>query len=192
MSYDAMAGDVAAFLVQQNLQDALVLGHSMGGKALMTMVLQRPELGTRLIVLDIAPVAYPPRFANLIEGLQALPVSQIRSRREAGMRTFLLTNLIRGEVGFDWRVNLPAIVAAMPAIEGFAAAELPPSGANVLFLRGEQSNYVDAVGEAAIAKLFPQGRIETIVDAGHWVHADQPQALIERVRLELDAGTAGL
>ena len=170
---------------------------SVSRMALMTLALNDPDLRARLIILDIAPVAYPPRFANVIKGLQQLPVDQIRSRREAdqalaafvplaSMRTFLLTNLVRREAGFAWRVNLPSIVAAMPAIEGFASSSQEPSSADVLFLRGEQSNYVDSAGEAEISRLFPQGRIETIADAGHWVHADQPQALIERVRLELE------
>ena len=193
MTYDAMANDLRMLLADEGLEQAAVLGHSMGGKAVMTMALQDPEWQGPMIVADIAPVAYLPRFQHVLRGLGMLPVASLQSRGEAdallakrvadpALRTFLLTNLVRDGNGFKWRINLPAIVDAMPGIEGFGHYDdTVSSPVPSLFLRGSRSLYIADEGRAAIKRLFPNAVVEKIPDAGHWVHADQPELLVQAV-----------
>jgi pimeloyl-ACP methyl ester carboxylesterase len=193
MSYEAMAYDLLELLEAEGLDEAAVLGHSMGGKALMTMALLNPQWRGPMIVADIAPLGYRPRFKRILEGLQALAIADMTSRGEAdvaladfipekGLRTFLLTNLEREGDGFAWRVNLPAIVAEMPKIEGFPLFDAAPSPVRSLFLRGSDSPYITSKGTKAIARLFPYATVQTIDNAGHWIHADQPKALIDAIQ----------
>jgi esterase len=193
MTYDQMADDVRAFLARQGLQAAAVIGHSMGGKVAMRLALAHGEQVDRLVVVDIAPVAYRRGFHAYVEAMRTLDLSQISRRSEADallaepiddprVRGFLLQNLVSGKDGLAWRVPLQALADNMPAIMGFPE----PGGIErydgpTLFVTGGRSDYVRPEHHAEILRLFPNAQIIAIPDAGHWVHAEAPQQFLEVV-----------
>ncbi|MEN0073724.1 MAG: alpha/beta fold hydrolase [Paracraurococcus sp.] len=198
MDYPAMAADVAATLEALGAAPAAVLGHSMGGKAAMALALARPDLVRRLIVADIAPVAYPPGLRAYVAAMQAVPLHPGLTRREAdaalapavpeaGIRAFLLQNLRLGGEGPHWRLGLAEIAGAMPVIEGFPDLAGHYEGP-VLVLRGERSGYVRPEHEARFRALFPAVEFATVPAAGHWVHAENPAGFLALVEPFLKAG----
>jgi pimeloyl-ACP methyl ester carboxylesterase len=192
MDYPAMAGDVAALVESLPEGRAEVLGHSMGGKAAMVLALTRPELVDRLIVADIAPVAYSGgSLLPFVDAMLAVDPSAYASRKEVegalkravqdpGIRQFLLSNLTRGEQGFRWTLNLRAIRAAMDTLSGWPEVDGRYDG-DTLFLAGERSDYVTEAAQPAIDRHFPNARTER-VPAGHWIHAEAPQATLAALR----------
>jgi esterase len=198
MQYGEMAEDVLAMLDERGYRRAALLGHSMGGKTAMAAALREPDMVERLDVVDIAPVANRPHHLGLVQAMRALDLGGIRRRGEADAalaaavpdaaeRGFLLQNLV-----FDpeprWRLNLEAIERQMPVLAGFPA---PPAEkiypGPALFVAGGRSDYLLPEHEPAIHRFFPQARIARIPDAGHWVHAEQPQAFVNIVEGFLDA-----
>jgi pimeloyl-ACP methyl ester carboxylesterase len=199
MTYRAMAEDVAETLGALGASPATVVGHSMGGKVAMTLAMTRQETVRRLVVVDIAPVAHSPVLREYVAAMRALPLRAGLTRREAeaaladaipqpGIRAFLLSNLRLHAHPPAWRLNLPAIDAAMPAIEGFPALQGSFAGA-VLFLAGERSGYIRPEHHVVIQELFPGARIEQVPGAAHWVHADNPDGFLHLLTGFLD-GTA--
>lgn len=198
MTYDGMADDVRAFLDRQGLPAAAVIGHSMGGKVAMRLALAHGGQVDRLVVVDIAPVAYQRDFHAHVEAMRGLDLSQISRRAEAdallaeqiddaGVRGFLLQNLVSGDDGLAWRVPLDALAANMPAIMGFpepGAAERYEGPA--LFVTGGRSDYAGPEHHPEILRLFPNAQFAAIPDAGHWVHAEAPQQFFEVVGAFLD------
>ena len=186
MTYTDMANDVAALLDSLHLDSAHLFGHSMGGKVVMELALSQSPRARKLIVGDIAPVAYPPHHDAILEGLCALPLNELQSRTEADkqlthyvgelpVRQYLLKNLVRDSDGkFRWRMNLDAIVKNYDAVRTEVGIGKVFAG-DTLFIKGGNSNYISARTLPTIQQKFPNANIETIADAGHWVHAEQPQ-----------------
>ena len=190
-SYPAMAEDIKDFIQEHQLDNPVVLGHSMGGKAALFFAVAYPNLFKKLIVVDIAPKAYPARHDAIIEAFSAVDIAKLQSRNEAeaqmeplvpeaGVRQFLLKNLKRTDEGFAWKLNLPAIRNNLGKVmEGLPANETTDKP--ILFVRGEKSDYISDDDEKSIKGQFPNASIITIPKAGHWVHAEQPEALYEAV-----------
>jgi pimeloyl-ACP methyl ester carboxylesterase len=191
MDYVSLANDVLATLAHRDALPAALLGHSMGGKVAMAAALAAPERVTRLLIADIAPVAYAHHNRAVAEAMLEMPLRPGMSRADAdillrdavpdaGVRGFLLQNFVPG-ASPGWRIGLAQIAAAMADIEGFT----PPPGAvyagPTLFVRGEHSDYVLPSHRGAIEALFPAARIVTLQGAGHWLHADQPARFAEIV-----------
>lgn len=201
--YGDWADDVAATLREQLPHDAAitVFGHSMGGKTAMALALRHPGLVRALVVADIAPddSSHGYGFGRLVAGLAALPLAEIGTREEAdrllaatvpdaGVRAFLLQNLHRAKPeGWRWLPNLKLLAAALPQISGWPAGLHGPYEGPVLWLRGGDSGYVTDAHAAAMRALFPRTRLVTIKNAGHWLHADQPQAVAATLQAFLDA-----
>lgn len=193
MDYADMAQDVADTLRDAAVGPAAVIGHSMGGKVAMRLALDRPDIVSRLGVLDIAPVTYGPNFRGFAAAMQGLKLHAGLTRAqadadlapdvpEAGIRAFLLQNLRFGAQP-AWRIGLDAIATAMPAIEGWAdTPDQPPFTGPALFLSGARSDYVRDEYRPAIRRLFPAARFVRVRDAGHWVHADAPVAVTDTLR----------
>jgi esterase len=193
MGYAEMAADVRASLMALGYRRTALLGHSMGGKVAMLAALSDPGSVDRLVVADIAPVAYPPRYLELVRAMRGLDLAAIGRRAEADAalasavpdpaeRGFLLQNLIFEGGAARWRINLAAIERDMPVLVGFPP--LPPGAVyygKALFIGGGHSDYLLPEHEAEIQRLFPQARIARIPDAGHWLHAEQPQAFLDLV-----------
>lgn len=177
--YESMAEDLAELI--DGRWD--VLGHSMGGKAAMVLALRHPEKVNRLVVADIAPVAYGHTQAHLVEAMAALDLSAATSRGEAdralaasvedpGVRAFLLQSLDVKER--RWRLNLDVLGREMPKILSFPEIEGHFDGP-ALFLFGGNSTYVLPEHRARIKALFPEARFAKIPGAGHWLHAEKPR-----------------
>lgn len=188
MNYPALAEDVARFIAQHELGSVHLIGHSMGGKTAMTLALTRPELVARLVVVDIAPVAYAHTHAPFIDALLQLDLNKLSNRSEAdqllreaipedGVRLFLLQNLVQQDGAFRWRINLPVLRAAMPALIGFPDLTAQYAGP-ALFLYGENSDYVLPRHTATIRRYFPNAQLQAVAGAGHWLHAEQPALMI--------------
>lgn len=204
--YADLAGDLAALIAHLAAEGAPrfdVLGHSMGGKAAMWLALTRPELVGRLIVADIAPVAYAHSQTPLIHAMRALDLDGMADRRsadarlaatvpEAGVRAFLLQSLDLRADPPRWRLNLDALEAGMDGIVGWPdPGGLPPFAGPTLFLAGALSDYVRPEHRPAIRALFPRALVARLPGAGHWLHADQPRPFEAAVRAFLGADPAG-
>jgi pimeloyl-ACP methyl ester carboxylesterase len=193
MDYAAMAGDLLALLDRLQVDSTSLLGHSMGGKAAMWLALTQPERVERLVVADIAPVAYANRFQQIFQGLQALPLPQLSGRESAdqrlaswvanaSVRQYLLQNLVKQPNGWQWRFNLPVLKRSIETLAGFPAAEGRSFAGEVLFLYGERSDYVKAHYREVIERLFPLARLRMLPGAGHWLYAEQPEAFSRAVK----------
>ncbi len=200
MDYNEMADDVLQLMDRLGLPEAAVMGHSMGGKTAMALALRQPQRVTCLVVVDIAPVSYADTLTPLTEAMRSIDVMAAASRTEvqtrlqraipdAGVVPFLMQNLVAHNDHFDWRINLMGISAAMPQLCNFPGELL---GARfdrpVTVIAGDRSNYVEQRDGAAFRPMFGQVEVEIIRDAAHWVHADQPAALLTCVRQALEEG----
>ena len=198
MSFDDMAGDVAAFIEGRGLGAVTLIGHSLGGKVAMRLALTRPELVGRLVVVDVAPVAYADTFGPFVQAMRRVDLAAVQRRADADLqlqgavpdavlRNFLLQNLVKTDAGFVWRVNLDALAANMDELVGFpppaqGAAYLGPT----LFMAGGRSRYIQPEHRPLIERLFPKAEHVVIADAGHWPHAERPAEFLAQLRAFLD------
>jgi pimeloyl-ACP methyl ester carboxylesterase len=193
MSYQLMAEDLKEFVASQQLGAVNLLGHSMGGKTAMLFALTYPALVRKLIIVDIAPRAYSDHHREILNALSSLDLTSLKSRAEMesqlsdsipdlAVRRFLLKNVKRDEAGaFYWQMNLPAIEENYGRLsEGITSQR--PFEKPTLFIRGERSNYIRDQDLPLIEKLFPRVEHRKIAGAGHWVHAEAPEAFLRTVR----------
>jgi pimeloyl-ACP methyl ester carboxylesterase len=201
--YAAMADDLLEFMETHHLARAHVLGHSLGGKTAMHFALNHPALVERLVVVDMAPRAYPPEHLPLLDALLALDLRSFRGRNEAGnalapavpgaaMRQFLLKNLARdGHGAWHWKINLPAIKRNYPALNAGIGPGRSFAGP-VLFIKAGRSDYLGDADVPLIHQLFPRTTIKTVPGAGHWMHAEAPDKLLKMtlnfLRKEIGSG----
>jgi pimeloyl-ACP methyl ester carboxylesterase len=188
-----MAEDLNDLLAAQNLDAVNLLGHSMGGKTAMVFALSHPDLVDKLVVVDMAPRAYPDHHRQILNALMSLDLRSVKSRAEMesqlapsipdrAVRQFLLKNVKRDKAGtFYWQMNLAAIEANYDQLSEEIAR--PRSfDKPALFIRGERSDYIRDEDMTSIRKLFPQVKLCEITAAGHWVHAEKPDAFLRKVR----------
>ena len=187
-TYPLLAEDLRAFLEEHWVLHSTLIGHSMGGKVAMQLALDHPDMVDRLVVVDIAPGQATDNHASIFQALLGLDLSALTERTQAeaylaqripdfGTRQFLLKNITRHHDGsFAWKMNLPTLWKHYPDI--LAPVVGSPYTKPTLFIRGEHSDYVPDSALPLIRSLFPQAEVLTIPDAGHWVHADQPAALL--------------
>lgn len=201
-NYQAMSDDILELINDHHLAKAgkiILLGHSMGGKIAMLFAMQHPELLDKLIVVDVAPKYYPPHHQDVISGLNAVDLKELKTRKEAevilskyindfGTKQFLLKNLYWKEstenpsipAVFEWRFNLKVIGEQINEISEAIPLEsvcMIPT----LFIRGAKSNYILDEDLKLIQDKFPNSTTKTIVDAGHWVHVEQAKSFTECV-----------
>lgn len=204
MTYPAMADDLAAYLAPLPAVDNVVLlGHSMGGKTAMYLALAQPRLVSRLVVADMVPTTYADFAAHVAyaHAMRALDLVRLRTRAELerqlalavpdrATRAFLMTNLVRVDDaeparGFRWLLNID-VLARTAVLETLRAwpetHQFAPFAGPVLFLRGGNSNYVSETSFAAARRsLFPRAELATVAGAGHWLHAEKPNEVVEQV-----------
>jgi esterase len=192
MNYPLMAEDLNEFMTARGIETAVVLGHSMGGKTAMQFALQFPGRVEKLIVSDMAPRAYAPEHDKIFAALLALDLKSFSTRQEIedalaseipnlNLRRFLSKNLGRNSAGeFFWKINLRGLWENYPQLGNAISAPVPFTKPT-LFIRGEKSNYINSEDEPLIRELFPQAEIQTIIGAGHWVHADKLEEFLKRV-----------
>ncbi len=190
--YQAMSDDIVEFIIENKLECVSLLGHSMGGKTAAFTALHHPELVEKLIVVDIAPRSYQSHHDLVLDALTSLDLDKYRFRKdindalsvkipENSVRQFLMKNLSRNDNGkFHWKLNLDVIEKNYSHIN----QELPHDkqfDKPVLFIRGENSEYIQMDDLHLIVQLFPKAEIVTIKNAGHWVHADAPEEFAANV-----------
>lgn len=191
----SMADRVADTLISLNVSDCKLLGHSLGGKVAMSLALRYPKLVNRLVVVDIAPVTYPPHHSEILTALQSLNLSAVESRSQADKllselvedlptRQFLLQSLRKQRQSFCWKFNLDELAQSYDHLRaGISLGDSPPFNKLVLLIGGEHSKYIRPENEPAMRELFPQFTYREIAGAGHWPHAEKPQsfnAIVEK------------
>lgn len=198
IDYPRMAEDLRQFLESQWIFKAHIIGHSMGGKTAMRFALDHADMVEKLMVVDIAPKAYTGGHESIFDALMNLDLGTVETRQDAydylktripeeGTVQFLMKNLSRTKEGsFEWKMNLPAIYNHYEDILAGVESNTPFEGAT-LFIRGQKSNYIQDSDWPLIQTLFPAARLATVPNAGHWVHADAPDALVQLLLNELDA-----
>lgn len=172
----------------------VVLGHSMGGKTAMQLALDRPDLVSGLLVVDMAPRAYSIEGgpADVVAALRRIDLRAVKSRDEvdsrlasevpdAATRSFALMNLYRGDDGFAWRCNLAGLAGSRADIAAAIDSDRVFAGPG-RFLRGAWSRYVTESDEMRIRELFPAATIVTIAAAGHWLHVEAPASLVGEIQ----------
>ncbi|PCJ97455.1 MAG: alpha/beta hydrolase [Flavobacteriaceae bacterium] len=190
-NYTILAEDIKNYMLDHQLSKAIVLGHSMGGKTAMQLACTYPEVVDKLIVADIGPKQYPAHHQQIIDALNELELKDIDSRGEVdaelskkitdyGTRQFLLKNLYwveKGSLGF--RMNLVVLSNKIAEI-GKEITSNAIFNKPTLFLKGGKSDYILQKDTTKIKEHFPQASIETIENAGHWLHAENPSHFFEK------------
>jgi len=191
MDYPTMAQDIAELIDTLGVSPCYMLGHSMGGKVAMELALNQPQLISKLIIADIAPVAYPDHHEQVFSGLSKIDLSSLSSRNEAdeqlkhmipeaSTRAFLLKNLYRTPTKqFAWRMNLSVLEQEYAKIS--AAPKGSPYQGPTLFIKGALSQYIQREHQQAIETLFPNYQFKIIEGTGHWPHAEKPALFLKLV-----------
>ena len=195
-NYPEMAADLAeVIMLHGGVAD--VLGHSMGGKTAMVLALTQSPLVRRLIVADIAPVAYSHDQSRNIAAMAGLDLTGLTSRTKAderlalsvedpALRAFFLQSLDLRASPPGWRLNLSVLKTEIPKIIGWPGTQGQYSGP-ALFLSGADSSYVLPAHHALILAQFPHACFARIPGAGHWLHAEKPREFEEAVQNFLNA-----
>jgi len=203
-TYALMKLDLLEFLDRYHIQKSVIIGHSMGGKVAMAFSAEFPERVKSLVVVDIGPKSYHSlldyssqaiEHMNILNGMQSVVFTKVQTREDidaqlalyvksARIRSFLLKNIRRNHDNtFSWKINLPVLIKELPAIlEGLDQKLEGIKGFPVLFIRGECSPYIQDEDIPGIKKLFPSSEFITIANAGHWLHAEQPELLLMALR----------
>jgi pimeloyl-ACP methyl ester carboxylesterase len=197
MSFDSLANDIKNLCKNLQINKFHLLGHSMGGKIAMEFASQYPEFLFSLIVVDVAPYAYPPHHGKVFEMLRSLDLKKFSSRleietevrkqiNEEDVIQFMLKNIKRNEIElfFEWKFN--ATVLDRDYL--YLIQYIPKKGFNgrTLFIGGDQSNYISKESSIHIFDLYPNAELEYVTNAGHWVHADNPEEFYTKVSLFLN------
>jgi esterase len=201
MSFPEMADDLEVLIDEKGLGSAIVLGHSVGGKAAMLTALKHADKLESLIVIDIAPVGYEAPFLDYIEAMRGIDLAGVRRRAEVdealapivddpAARQFLLQNLDERSRGFAWRLNLDAIAANMQELLSFPDTSALAYEGRALFVSGAESDYIGQRHHGAVWDRFPQAEFAVIADAGHYPHVEQPERFLARVSDFLESAYA--
>jgi pimeloyl-ACP methyl ester carboxylesterase len=206
-TYQDMVDDLVLFFDDHHIAKATILGHSMGGKLAMMFAAEYPELVTGLIIADIAPKSYNSldkpfktvlQHEVILELMEELNLVAVSSRKEidhflsgklkdSTLRQFLIKNIHRNKDDyFEWKINVPVLKHALLAITSEVTGEWfadrrPILGYPVTFIRGLQSDYISDDDLPGLKEIYPEARIIDIANAGHWLHAEQPEKFIEAV-----------
>lgn len=205
--YPSMRDDLLELMDRVGLSRATLIGHSMGGKTAVFLAESHPEKVSSLIVIDIAPTAYNlgersnqyRTHKMILEAMMQVDFSRVANRNDVDrqlalhieskrIRNFLLKNITRDEVqGYRWRLNVPVLKDSLENLLGGLDAGKYSGGEEiagfpVLFIRGERSDYILDDDILVIQQIFPEARVSTLPDAGHWLHVEQPGLLVRTIR----------
>lgn len=204
-SYEVLKEDLAGFFDQHHIQKAIVIGHSMGGKTAMAFAADYPEKIEKLVIVDIAPKDYfrlndESQYYlhnSIMQAMIELDFSQMETRKDIekylsqridnlSIVQFLLKNVHRRKENhqFEWRINIGVLYDNLDEIisgvnERWFEDRKPIFNYPVLFIKGENSKYIQQEDYPSIRQIYPDAIIKVIPDAGHWLHADQPQLFME-------------
>lgn len=190
-NYNLLSDDLLAYLNEHSIKKTALIGHSMGGKTAMQFACSHPERIKKLLIADIAPKFYPPHHQTIINGLNSVNNIELQSRKDAdeqlkkhildnGTRQFLLKNLYRNEnKKLRFRFNLEVLSQKMEEIGDNINSSENFNGPT-LFLKGDRSEYVTNNDAELIERHFPNVTIESIENAGHWLHAENPDQFFKK------------
>lgn len=197
-TYPHLAFDVKTFFSENNVNKAVVLGHSMGGRCAMLFALKYPELVDKLIIVDISPVTQSPHMGHMPTILNAMesvqfPINVNMSNARIiidqqlaqhipakDLRAFLMTNLTQiGNQRYKWRVNISVLLEHFHEIAKFPAISDMQYLGETLFLGGGNSDFIPKSDYPKIRQLFPQAELKYIDGAGHWVHSEKPTEFLK-------------
>ncbi|AZQ42992.1 alpha/beta fold hydrolase [Nonlabens ponticola] len=190
--YNDMAQDVSNYCKEYDLENIVLLGHSMGGKVAMRCAAMYPELIDKLIIADIAPKEYAPHHSDIINALQSVDFTTLKKRGDAdkilaqrindvGTRMFLMKSLHRIDKNtYGWRFNLPTLAASQHDV-GTHEQHDEPIDIPTLFIRGGESGYILDSDKMLIDHAFAKAELKTIPNAGHWLHAQEPDKFHDMV-----------
>jgi len=205
-NYHLLKEDLKKFMDKQSIEKAIILGHSMGGKTAMFFAVDYPDRVNNLIIVDISPQSYKNTNSNqlnthstIINAMYNVDFTQVKNRRDVDtilsssipskrVRQFLLKNVSRTKDNhFAWSLNLESISNELENIMyGLDTVKFKDgngiTGFPILFIKGEQSDYITTKDKKAIETIFPFAEIKTIPDAGHWLHAEQPELFLKTVQ----------
>lgn len=200
-NYELLKEDLLEFMDSHSIEKAIIIGHSMGGKTAMFFAADYPERISALIIADISPRSYKDTDSSqllahntIINAMYNIDFYGISSRDEINdilsksipeirVRQFLLKNIKRTKHNeYSWSLNIKAIKYELINImDGLKNDQPEIIGFPVLFLKGEKSEYIQEKDRAMILNIFPFADIETIPNAGHWLHAEQPDIFLQKV-----------
>lgn len=195
--YQAMAEDLKLLIDHFKHDTIYLIGHSMGGKTAMKFVDLYPEKVEKLIVVDIAPKPYKASHLTFIQAFKEIPFERIANRKDADLafseyakdlaiRQFLLKNIeSTPEGGYKLKINIEAIENYYEEIiGGLSFSSIHPVPCS--FIAGGNSQYIQEEDKSFILQYFPNARFISIPNAGHWVHAEQPEAFLNSIIEELN------
>lgn len=193
MSFEDMCNDIFKLLTHYGLDKVSILGHSMGGKIAMDFAAVYPNFVEKLIIADVAPYKYDAHHKEVFEVLDTMNFNEFSSRadiescivsklpNDKATAQFILKNIKRNEdtLAFEFKFNLKTLKSSY----NYLIERIAPKGfsGDVLFLAGEKSHYISASTSSLLFDLYPRAEIEIIANAGHWIHADNPEAVYEKV-----------
>lgn len=192
-NYKLLSNDISTFLDALHIPKCHIIGHSMGGKTALQFINDHPDTIEKAIIVDISPKAYAGGHESIFEALKSVDLKTITSRKQVqdllmskiqnlGTVHFLMKNLNRESTGeYTWKANVLALDNNYDNIKGSVEfddiIETP-----TLFIKGDSSNYIMEEDLKIISEKFEESEIVTIDGAGHWVHADQPEKLLDCVK----------
>ena len=193
MNYEVLTQDIVEFCAQHQIQKITIIGHSMGGKTAMLLALQHPTLIEKLIVVDIAPSFYDGGHEAILFAMAEAPLKSTQKREDIdkflqprihdfGVRQFIMKNLSRNDKGqFEWKCNFEALILNYRTLMDFPKTAKVFFG-KTYFIKGEHSNYINQDNFESCDRYFPDHEIIEIKNAGHWVHADNPEEFSEKIK----------
>ncbi len=198
-TYEDMVEDLHEFIQQQNIQDPIILGHSMGGKTAMRFAIKYPEIVKKLVVVDIAPKNYS-SYQNygevtsdheyILTSLKKIPLDEMKNRTEINkelekyfkderLSMFLMKNIKSSKGHFSWKMNIDVLQKDLEQVmDGFDNVNTN-NPQHALFIKGGNSPYINEDDTMLIRKYFPSAELITIDGAGHWLHAEKPEQLLK-------------
>ncbi len=206
-SYQLMSDDLLELMNDENIDKAILMGHSMGGKTVMHFAVNHPERVEKLVVVDMSPKKYPVTNLEIIQAMEKVDLDKVKSRKEAeeilsadikdaGVMQFLLKNLYwddnqindvkshdgdRSVTKLAWRFNLHGLKTNLSRVSEITPMPSTPLQMPVLFVKGGKSDHMFNADSRLIHEMFANVKILTIPEAGHWVHADRPKEFFEIV-----------
>ena len=198
-SYLHLSNDLHHYIIDNQLNDVVIIGHSLGGKVAMLFSLKNPDRVNKLVVADMAPVSYPTQLSVMFDVLSSFDLTQFNTRREIsiGLSQYidddqviqlLIQNIFKSNDVFTWRFNLDSIKNHYKDL--CRGLSIPDDGYQftnpMLLIYGKKSNYWHPKYEHNLKQLFPQAAIFGIEDAGHWLHIDHPDLFNDQVSSFID------
>lgn len=190
MRWSELIGDLKLYLKTHSIETCYLMGHSLGGKIAMKFACEKPNIVKKLVIVDIATKVYPPYHDTEFRAMKRVPSGAVTSRKEAEellkpmvpdwpMRQFLMTNLISGEFGYKWQINLEVLHASLQVLRQNSLKAGQCFDGQTMLIVGGKSNFVKNEDLKEMREYFPQLKVSTLPKAGHNVHVEDRKGFIK-------------